>query len=171
MSNVASVPGVIDPSESSAVTVLIAVNDDDHMSRHVAETARALFGDRADYFVIDVGEVALSQMSWGYVYPVSPTAIYEPRLLRGPSSAVQSEEDRAERRASSVASATSLPNVTALSDIGDPATAILAAAAEHKVDVIVVGSHDSGWFHRLFSTSVGRDVLAHSILPVLVVKE
>lgn len=36
--------------------------------------------------------------------------------------------------------------------------------------MIVVGSHDKGWFERLFSGSVSADVIKRANVPVLVVK-
>ena len=52
----------------------------------------------------------------------------------------------------------------------DPSEAILHAAHEQGADVIVVGSHERGWFSRLLSGSVSQDLVRRSDIPVLVVK-
>ena len=44
--------------------------------------------------------------------------------------------------------------------VGDPAHAILTVAAEHAVDLIVLGAHDGGAISRVLSGSVG-DAVAH----------
>lgn len=44
------------------------------------------------------------------------------------------------------------------------------AAGEHDADVIVVGSHERGWWSKLLSSSVTDDVLDASTIPALVVK-
>jgi nucleotide-binding universal stress UspA family protein len=54
--------------------------------------------------------------------------------------------------------------------VGDAANAIIDAATEHRADVIVVGSHERGWFDRLIKASVAKRVLDDSPIPVLVVK-
>jgi nucleotide-binding universal stress UspA family protein len=64
----------------------------------------------------------------------------------------------------------SLPKAESIGDVGDPAYAILRAADEHDVDLIVVGSHTHSWFSRLFTGSVSNDLLREADIPVLVVK-
>ena len=54
-------------------------------------------------------------------------------------------------------------------EIGDPADVITSAAVERSADVIVLGTHDRSWFDRLLHGSVGKDVIEHSLVPVLVV--
>ena len=79
-------------------------------------------------------------------------------------------EERAHERAAEVAGDSDLDAAEVLGDTGDPAYAILDAAHEHQVDVIVVGSHERNWFSRLLSGSVSREVVRESTIPVLVVK-
>jgi nucleotide-binding universal stress UspA family protein len=57
-----------------------------------------------------------------------------------------------------------------IGDVGDPARAILEAAHEHGVDVVVVGSHDRSWLSRLFSKSVSTEIVKRADLPVLLAK-
>jgi nucleotide-binding universal stress UspA family protein len=56
-----------------------------------------------------------------------------------------------------------------LRDFGDPTSAVLSAADEHLVDVIVVGSSDRPWWRRLIEPSVANELLRDSSRPVLVV--
>ena len=64
-----------------------------------------------------------------------------------------------------------LERAEAIIDVGDPVERIVAAADEHDVDVIVVGSHDKGFLTRLFDPSVSEGVLRLAHRPVLVVGE
>ena len=57
----------------------------------------------------------------------------------------------------------------AIGQEGDPADAVLRAAEEHQVDVIVVGTHERGWFDRLVRPSVSKEIIKESKVPVLVV--
>jgi len=72
--------------------------------------------------------------------------------------------------ADAVADAAGMQSVTGLGDVGDPAAAILEAAHNHHVDVVVIGSHERGWFSRLFSGSVEQDLMRTGDFSVLVVK-
>jgi nucleotide-binding universal stress UspA family protein len=53
--------------------------------------------------------------------------------------------------------------------LGDPAGAILAAAAQHDATYVVVGSRGSGAIRSLFSPSVSQQVLERSAQRVVVV--
>ena len=63
-----------------------------------------------------------------------------------------------------------MPDAEVIGDVGDPAYAIIQAAHQHGVDVIVVGSHTHSWFSRLFTGSVSSDLVREADIPVLVVK-
>lgn len=150
-------------------TILIAA-DDSEESVDAARVAHALFGDDAEYLVIHVGTaIPSSAVTWGYAYPVTmPMVDYPPMLEPEPGEPTQVDE--AEDRADAVAHAASLEGAEAVGDVGDTSEAILHAAREHGADVIVVGSHERGWFSRLLSGSVSQDVIRRSDIPVLVVK-
>ena len=62
-----------------------------------------------------------------------------------------------------------LDNARVLMRHGDPAGAICAAAEEHDVDVVVIGSHDKGVLQRLLDPSVAHAVVQGTYRPVLVV--
>jgi nucleotide-binding universal stress UspA family protein len=151
-------------------TVLIAVGDSDDAVA-TARLAHRLFGDSANYYAINVDRVDLPWLAWGTPYPVVGPVVMSPDMWK--EAGLASSEtcaEAAEERAAEVADDAELPDPTAIADIGDPSTAILRAAHEHDADVIVVGSHERGWFSRLLFGSVGKDVVAESDIPVLVVK-
>jgi nucleotide-binding universal stress UspA family protein len=53
---------------------------------------------------------------------------------------------------------------------GDPAAEILAHAAEHDCDLVVLGTHGRTGLRRIFSGSVAEAVWRRAACPVLVVK-
>jgi nucleotide-binding universal stress UspA family protein len=53
---------------------------------------------------------------------------------------------------------------------GNPASTIVAAAAEHDCDLIIVGSHGRSSLDRLLMGSVSQQVVIHAKCPVLVIK-
>jgi len=157
-------------STGDVPTIMIAVEDSEE-SVDAVRTAHRLFGDGARYFVVNVGQGRYSSMRWAYVYPVmTPTAWYPPAWTTDEANSGESGSDLAEDRALLVADAAGVDDVTALGDVGDPATAIIQAAHEHAADVVVIASHERSWFSRLFAGSVERDVLRDADFAVLVVK-
>jgi nucleotide-binding universal stress UspA family protein len=164
--------------------VLIAV-DDTEGSVIAARTAYDLFGDTADYTVINVG--AEAPVYWGddalgagAVYPLAvppvgtglaatmPLAVRAPDRL--PAEDVPAPVDVAEQQAQHVVAEAGLRDARPLGDTGDPADAIIAAARDYDADVIVVGSHERGWFSRLFTSSVGEKIVRKADTPVLVAR-
>jgi nucleotide-binding universal stress UspA family protein len=140
--------------------VLIAA-DSSEGSLAAARGAVALFGNEAEYLVVNVDRAMNDVMAWGAAYPMAM-----PVPAPGEDAAAL---QRAEDVASEVAEAT-VPDAEVIGDIGDPATAIIDAAHAHAVDVIVVGSHSHSWFSRLFTGSVSNDVIREADIPVLVMK-
>jgi nucleotide-binding universal stress UspA family protein len=141
--------------------VLIAADSSEN-SVAAARAALALFGDDAEYLVVNVDRAMNDAMAWGAAYPlVMPL----PQVADDPA-AVQ----RATEVAEDVADEADLPAAESIGEVGDPAYAIIEAAHEHGVDVIVVGSHTHSWFSRLFTGSVSNDLLREADIPVLVVK-
>ncbi len=53
---------------------------------------------------------------------------------------------------------------------GEPADAILAAAASEGADVIVIGSSGRSGVGRMLLGSVSDDVVRRSVVPVMVVR-
>jgi nucleotide-binding universal stress UspA family protein len=62
-------------------------------------------------------------------------------------------------------------NVTAeyVNAIGEPDDAIIAAAEEHRADLIVVGTRELGFAQRLLGQSVSLSVAGHAHTDVLIV--
>lgn len=58
-----------------------------------------------------------------------------------------------------------------LSDDGDVWKAIVNAADDHDVDLVVIASPRQGWFRRTFFGSAAKDLLANGEVPVLAVPE
>jgi len=77
------------------------------------------------------------------------------------------EEDEADLTALAQGAGVADPEIVAIA--GDPVTRICAAAEEHGVDVIVVGSHDKSALRRLVDPSVAAGVVRATYRPVLVV--
>jgi len=160
--------------------VLIAVDDSD-TSLAAAQTAYRLFGDVAEYTVINVAENSPVEwgddsLRYGTVYPLSiPGAGVVggvPFVIRS-SSSTDLDSDRvdiAEQTADDIAHEAGLRGAQAIGDTGDPVEAILDAASVHHADVIVVGTHDRGWFKRLVTSSVSDEVIRDSEIPVLVAR-
>ena len=65
----------------------------------------------------------------------------------------------------------SMTRVTRSTPSGDPADVIVAAAAAHDADLIVVGARGLGGMSRLLLGSVSEKVLRYARCPVLIVKE
>lgn len=151
--------------------VLIAVDESD-LAVHATEVAHRLFGDNAEYLLINVGASPTSfgwSSGWGVAAPIGlPMVVNEPLPIS--DQATDEIEERAQDRAAEVADESDLADAEALGDTGDPAFAILDAADDHDVDVIVVGSHERSWFSRLISGSVSREVVRAATIPVLIVK-
>jgi nucleotide-binding universal stress UspA family protein len=158
------------------IKVLIAVDDTDD-SVEAAALARRLFGADAEYLAINVfehppspvppGSRSTTPMAWGAVWPYGPGPVEPPAGWEVPEI---TERDVAEREARDAAERAGLEEAELLGEVGDPAHAILDAAHEHGVDVVVVGSHQRSWLSRLFSRSVSAEVVKRADVPVLVAK-
>lgn len=161
--------------------------DDTDLSVRAAKAAHQLFGDDAKYFVINVGPSDVMMpgggdpMSWGVPYPmVLPLAV--PGMSAAPFRAedaphddsrrsdVPTSVDRAEAEARSVTEAAALPpTAVALGATGDPVEQIGLAAADERIDVIVVGSSSGSWWRHLLDPSISKSVVRHADRPVLIV--
>jgi nucleotide-binding universal stress UspA family protein len=176
--------------------VLIAV-DDSESSIKTARIAFKLFGDSAHYTVVNVADQSPmiwggDALIWGIGYPIvmAPTGPVkvaphsaEPRTDSSDSSADPAKDDgppvsevdnspidAAIQVALDVATEADLPNPQVVGEVGDPASAIIAAAHHHQADVIVVGSHDRSWFSRLLVPSTAGTVVRDADIPVLIAR-
>jgi len=158
--------------------VLIAVDATD-ASVHAVETAHRLFGDDADYLVLNVGGGSyvpvpifpgaspVSPMAWAPV--VQSQLAAEELVIESAASEVISDTEVAETIAKQTGEEGGLAEATALGTVGDAAGSIIEVALEHAADVIVVGSKERGWLARLLTSSVADEVRRESPIPVLAV--
>jgi nucleotide-binding universal stress UspA family protein len=157
------------------IRVLVAV-DDSEGSVRAAETAHRLFGDDAEYLavnvtnVVDLAAIPWYGAGWGapYAAPYGAVWAYRSDVVAGDGAAVDGEEV-AVANARDVADQSGLPDAEAVGEEGDPATAVLRAAEERQVDVIVVGTEERGWLDRLMRPSVSKEIVRHADVPVLIV--
>ena len=154
-------------------TVLIAVDATDS-SVHAVETAHRLFGDDADYLVLNVGAgvylpIAIFPGELGLISPLAWAPAVQPDPAVDDVGDATTDADVAETIAKLTGEEGGLPRATALGIVGDPAGSIIEVAVNHAADVIVVGTHERGWLTRLLTSSVADDVRRESPIPVLVV--
>ncbi len=160
-------------------TVLIAVDATDS-SVHAVETAHRLFGDGAEYLVLNVGSgsyvpVPIFPSEVAMITPMAWAPIAHPHVAGGDvrsdsaESAVSTDADVAETIAKQTGQEGGLADAMALGIVGDPAGSIIDVAVDHAADVIVVGTHERGWLTRLLTSSVADEVRRESPIPVLVV--
>ncbi|MEO7369264.1 MAG: universal stress protein [Ilumatobacteraceae bacterium] len=167
--------------------VLIAV-DDSESSIKTARTAYALFGETANYILVNVADQTPlmwggDALVWGIGYPIvmaptGPAAVDQPvgavtggEQASGDASAAEVDNapiEAAIQVARDVAGGAAIPNAQIVGEVGDPATAIINAAHHHQADVIVIGSHDRSWFSKLLAPSVGGAVVREADIPVLI---
>jgi nucleotide-binding universal stress UspA family protein len=119
--------------------ILIALDDSDASAR-AAVAARRLFAD-GEMLAINVATVTVpwaDSLGWGMVgpYPVIPTPAYEGEHLEDLQ---RQAEERAVRTAAGTAHDAGIASVEPIAATGDVADAIVHAAHDHHVDVIVVG--------------------------------
>lgn len=140
--------------------ILIAL-DESEISAHAARVAAELFAPcGAEFTVINVTRIPtpwVGGAGYGSVVALAPDPAW---FERGPDDATNLME-RAE--------AAGVPDPEALVDAGDPASVVCEAAHLHRIDIIVVGSHDKSALRRLFDPSVAAGVVRGTDLPVLVV--
>ncbi len=163
--------GVATPSKGYAVAmrrILVAVDDSD-ATTDVADFVNSFF-DATTHEIVAIN-VARSPVAWVpggvgyagmYVWPIAGAAVYAPD---------ESDDARAVLVATSeeVIANAGVDTDETMVEFGDPATAILSAADERDVDLIVIGSHRKGFLQRLVSGSVSERLVREAQRPVLVV--
>lgn len=176
----ACLTGFTDGNPLLMTKVLIAVDDTEH-SQRAARAAHTVFGDHADYLIINVADEPVTgwgsePMRYGVAYPaVLPGAAAAgpfPLVISAADPALdvdQNPVERAEQVAGNIAAAADIPSATAIGDTGDPTSGILQAADAHGVDVVVVGASHAGWFSRLISRPIADGVVRGAHRPVMVV--
>lgn len=150
------------------MTKILLALDDTEAARAAAETAHALFGDRADYLAVYVAAdpEATSSMTWGsvYGYPFAAPPVVLDDAARSATEVVETARSEASRHAVDAG-----VRAEAIGEVGDPAHAIARAAREHDVDLIVVGHDERGWLRSLVDPSVADDLISATATPVMVV--
>lgn len=149
------------PTPTSTMRILIAV-DETPESRHAADIAYRYFGADHDYTVMSVGRhepILVPGLGVGAV----PTATaLTGRLDDAAQRAAQARVDQV---------CADLPvDAHTETGVGHTGQAICGIAAERSIDLIVIGSHDKGFWERIIDPSTTRYLLDHSPCPVLVVR-
>ncbi len=153
-------------------TLLVAL-DDSPSSHEAARFVHDFFaGDEA--LGINVAELPRAWIApgigYGVVFPPFPAEV--PIIVDG-AIVDEAVTERAVSDAHELAAReladTGLSDATPVAATGDPVTAILRAAAEHHVDLIVVGADKTGLLGRLLDRSVAHALLRRARCPILVV--
>jgi nucleotide-binding universal stress UspA family protein len=141
--------------------VLVALDESD-LSVHVARVAKRLFaGPATEFLAISVATVpTLWADPFGGVHTLKGDYDGDDDVL--------TENDLEVRLADIEKEADFEPDQT-LREVGEPVERIVAAAEDYDVDVIVVGTHDKGFFRRMIDPLVSEGVLTHTTRPVIVV--
>ena len=140
--------------------VLVAM-DESVESVRAARAGVDLFGSDPEFLLVNVARVPVAWAGGFGDVDALPAFDWV---------ALTEQTDRAaevELRAS--AEEAGIPAAEVLVEHGETVGVISAAAEEHDVDVIVVGSHDKGLLVRLFSPSVADRLVHTTHRPVLVV--
>jgi nucleotide-binding universal stress UspA family protein len=149
--------------------ILVAL-DETQASRTAAEFVNEFFGD------LDVEVCALNvarlPIMWypGYGYPFGVVAPYQFEITQEVRESEGADREAVQHRAERVIAESGIEVDAADIEFGDPVDAIQEAADERRVDMIVVGSSDKGWWQRLIDGSVSREMVRTADRPVLVVR-
>ena len=142
--------------------VLIAV-DDDAPSREALAFAERLVSERYEVVVLNVTSYAELVPFTGDPFGAGIGAV-----ALDPTSLAELD-DRAEKLVERTAD-----ELGAKTDVvvehGSPGERICATAAEHGIELIILGSHERGAFGRFMHGSVSDYVVHHAPCPVLVVR-
>lgn len=143
----------------AGVKVLVAL-DESPVSLHAAREAVRLFeAPDAEFLVINVARIPIS-----WTYPSGFGGVAAMPLLE-----LQQLSEPSKSEIAATAARAGIEDADVLADVGDPVACICAAAEDHDVDVVVVGSHDRGVLSRLLDPSVAAGVVRGTYRPVLVV--
>jgi nucleotide-binding universal stress UspA family protein len=155
-------------------TILVAL-DESETSERVAAFVNAFFEpDRTRILAINVASSPAPWLpatawggvwGWGYV-PPGATVPYQTYAREEFEEQAQHQESEA----ISTVLSSGIRDAEAVAELGDPVSAINRAAAEHDVDLIVVGTRDRNALQRMVFGSVSDDLVHHAERPVLVVR-
>ena len=142
--------------------VLIAV-DDDAPSREALAFAERLVTDRDEVVVLNVTSYAELVPFTGDPFGAGIGAV-----ALDPTSLAELD-DRAEKLVERTADELGTKTDVVV-EHGSPGERICATAAEHGIELIILGSHERGAFGRFMHGSVSDYVVHHAPCPVLVVR-
>lgn len=151
--------------------ILVAL-DDSSSSQRAAAFVRDFFAPATDVEVLGVNVARLPQP---WIAPGLGYGVVMPSFGAGSASDAGGElgaerlEEAARDQASEVLEANELTDARSIGAVGDPVAAIVDAAREHDVDLIVVGGDEAGFLGRLLDRSVTRGLLRDAGRPILVV--
>ncbi len=164
---------------------MVAIDDSDE-SRDAIEFARELLGDEHEAVVVNVATTDPPALAPLAMLTGRASSAGAPRATAGlayplldpmtgvtvPTVATSDVADHAEAQARQTAerAADQLDADEAVVEFGDPAMRIVDVANEHHVDLIIVGTRDTGAVKRFFTGSVSRDVLENAPCSVLIVR-
>ena len=143
--------------------VLIAV-DDDATSREALSFAERVVSERDEVVVLNV-------TSYTELVPFSgdPFGAGVGAMALDPTSIAEIDE-RAEQLVERSTDELEAKKTEAVIEHGSPGERICATAAEHGIELIILGSHERGAFSRFVHGSVSDYVVHHAPCPVLVVR-
>jgi nucleotide-binding universal stress UspA family protein len=151
-----------EPHAAPQVNVLIGV-DETPESHEAVETAWRLFGNNGVYTIV-------------CIYERQPFLVGSLDIGAGLAGMYAHLDDSigqqvATNAASYARSAAPVDaDINFHTDVGHAGSSIIDAAEEHDSDLIVIGSHDRGFWDRVFSPSVGKYLVENASCPVLVVR-
>ncbi|MEO5841175.1 MAG: universal stress protein [Acidimicrobiales bacterium] len=143
--------------------VLIAV-DDDAPSREALAFAERLVSERDEVVVLNVTSYAELVPFTGDPFGAGIGAV-----ALDPASLAELD-DRAEQLVERTAGEIDAKKTDVVVEHGSPGERICATAAEHGIELIILGSHERGAFGRFVHGSVSDYVVHHAPCPVLVVR-
>lgn len=143
--------------------VLIAV-DDDAPSREALAFAERLVSERDEVVVLNVTSYAELVPFTGDPFGAGIGAV-----ALDPTSLAELD-DRAEQLVERTAGEIDAKTTDVVVEHGSPGERICATAAEHGIELIILGSHERGAFGRFVHGSVSDYVVHHAPCPVLVVR-
>ena len=145
--------------------VLIATDGSEFAVRS-ARRALELIGTDHQFTVLTVVHPPLPIGDAAVAIDAVPTPLPDPET----EAAIEEEQrDDAERAVETLATELGIDAQRRV-DFGDAAAAICRVAADESFDLVVIGSHGSGFFKRVLMGSVSHHVLHHAPCPVLVIR-
>jgi nucleotide-binding universal stress UspA family protein len=147
--------------------VLIAV-DDDKPSREALAFAERLLTERDEVVVLNVTSYAELVPFTGDPFGAGIGAVaLDPETL---AALDDRAEELVERSAEELATEVDAKKTDLIVEHGAPGERICATAAEHGIELIILGSHDRGAFGRFVHGSVSDYCVHHAPCPVLIVR-